>query len=185
MACGAASTAAGSGAPWSVAWSGLTSDAALEEQSTILKKTIAKIRKSNTYRSDRRWVAVNLLLARPVGTCAPISTTRGAGGSLATRLVVAGALSGRFRGRRTSDGAASSSSSSSSTIRTSRRRFGAWLLSTGSVGAGAGSAASGLFPATLSLVVGTGWAWSSSLLVYRSHRDRRIFPCGILHPRRQ
>ena len=112
---------------------------------------------------------MNLLLVRPAGTCAPISTTRGAGGSLATRSVVAGALSGRLRGRRTSDGAASSSSSSS-TIRTSRRRFGAWLLSAGNVGTGKGSAASGLFPATLSSVVGTGRAWSSSLLVYRSHR---------------
>ena len=114
---------------------------------------------------------MTLLLVRPAGTCAPISTTRGAGGSLATRSVVAGALSGRLQGRRTSDAAASSSSlSSSSTICTSRRRFGAWLLSAGNVGTGKGSAASGLFPATLSSVVGTGRAWSSSLLVYRSHR---------------
>jgi len=99
------------------------------------KKKGTKIRKLNTYRSDRRWVAVNLLLALPVGACAPVSVTRGAGGSLATRSVVAGALSGRLRGLRTSDGTASSSSSSS-VIRTSRRRFGAWLLSAGSVGAG-------------------------------------------------
>jgi len=124
----------------------------------------------NTYRSDRRWVAVNLLLALPVGAGALVSATRGAGGSLATRSVVAGALSERLRGLRTSDGAASSSSSSSSVIRTSRRCFGAWLLSTGSVGAGEGSAANGLFPVTLSLVVGAGRACSSSLLVYRAHR---------------
>jgi len=100
-----------------------------KQQSDIFNnnKKNTKIRKLNTYRSDRRWVAVNLLLALPVGACAPASATRGAVGSLATRSVVAGALSGRLRGLRTSDGAASSSSSSSSVIRTSRRRFGAWL----------------------------------------------------------
>ena len=124
----------------------------------------------NTYRSDRRWAAVNLRLALPVGACAPVSATLGAGRSLATRSVVVGALSERLRGLRTNDGAASSSSSSSSAIRTSRRHFGAWLLSTGSVGAGEGSSDKGLFPATLSSVVGTGQACSSSLLVYRVHR---------------
>jgi len=59
-------------------------------------KKIAEMRKSNTYRSERRWVAVNLLLVRPVGTCAPDSTTRGAGGSPATRSAVVGPLSGRL-----------------------------------------------------------------------------------------
>ena len=147
----------------------MTSDAALKIKAAFSAKKNTKIRKSNTYRSDRRWVAVNLLRARPVGAWAPVSVTRGEGGSLATRPVVVGALSGRLRGRRTSDGAASSSSSSSSVIRTSRRCFGAWLLSAGSVATGEGSAAIGLFPATLSSVVGMGRAWSS-LLVYRVHR---------------
>jgi len=96
-----------------------------------------------TYRSERRCVAVNLLLVLPVGACPPVSTTcvglsRGAGGSLVTRPVVVGATSGRLRGLRTNDGAASSSSSSSSSIRTSRQRFGAWLLSDGSVATGEG-----------------------------------------------
>ena len=76
---------------------------------------------------------------------------------LVIRPVVAGATSGRLRGLRTREGTASSSSSSSSSvIRTSRRCFGALLLSAGSVSAGDGSATSGLFPATLSSVVGAG-----------------------------
>ena len=113
-----------------------------------------------TYRSERLCVTVkNLLLVVPVGACAIASTTRagstcGAGGSLVIRPVVAGAMSGRLRGLRTKEGAASSSSSSSSVILTRRRRFGVWLLSAGSVSVGEGSATSGLFPATLSSVVG-------------------------------
>jgi len=85
--CGAASSAAQAGSVtlWPAAWSGLTSDAALKNKAAFLaKKKFAKVRKSNTYWSDRRWAAVNLLLALPVGTCAPVSVTRGAGGSLAT-----------------------------------------------------------------------------------------------------
>ena len=156
---------AGSPVPWPAVWPGSTSDAALQELK-LKKREESKIRKSNTYRSDRRWAAVNLLLARPVGACAPTSATCGAAAPLATRSVATGAVSGRFRGRRTNEGAASSSSSSSSTIRTSRRRFGAWLLSAGrsagSSGVGKGSAGNGLFPATLSSEVGTGRARSSS-----------------------
>jgi len=70
---GAASSAAqaGSATPWPATWSGLTSDAALKNKVAFSikkkKKKFAKVRKSNTYRSDRRWVAVNLLLALPVG----------------------------------------------------------------------------------------------------------------------
>ena len=113
----------------------------------------------------------NLLLVLPVAAAAPVSQTRagsacGAGGLLVIRSVAAGATSGRRRGLRTKEGAASSSSSLSSAILTSRRRFGAWLLSTGSASAGDGSTASGLFPATLSSVVGVGQFCSSSLLVY-------------------
>jgi hypothetical protein len=129
-----------------------------------MKKNIGEIRKLNTYRFERRWVAVNLLLVRPVGTCAPDSPARGAGGSTATRSAVVAPPSGRLGGLRTNDGTASSSSSSSS-IRTNRRRFGARLLSAGSVGIGDGSTGIGLFPDTLSSVVGTGRACSSSLLV--------------------
>jgi len=105
-----------------------------------------------TYRSERLCVAVkNLLLVLPVGASALVSTTRvgstrGAGGSLVIRPVVAGATSRRLRDLRTKEGAASSSSSSSSVILTSRRRFGAWLLSAGRVSAGDGSATSGLSP---------------------------------------
>ena len=164
VVCGAMSLVAQTSSlvPWPVAWPGLTSDAALKK-TAIKKNKIAEIRKSNTYRSERRWVAVNLLLVWPVGTCAPNSAVRGAGGSPATRSAVVAPLSGRLGGLRTNDGTASSSSSSS--IRTNRRRFGARLLSAGSIGAGDGSAGIGLFPATLSSVVGTGRACSSSLLV--------------------
>ena len=113
----------------------------------------------------------NLLLVLPVGASALVSTTRvgstcGAGGSLVIRPVVAGTTSERLRGLRTKEGAASSSSSSSSVIRTRRQRFGAWLLSAYSVSVGDGSTTSGLFPATLSSVVGAGRICSSSLLVY-------------------
>ena len=92
----------------------------------------------------------NLLLVLPVVVASPVSPTRvgsawGAGGSLVIRSAVAGATSGWLRGLRTKEGAASSSSSSSA-IRTSRRRFGAWLLSAGSASAGDGSIANGLFP---------------------------------------
>ena len=112
----------------------------------------------------------NLLLVLPVAAAAAVSPTRvgsacGAGGLLVIRSAVAGATSGRLRGLRTKEGAASSSLSSSA-ILTSRQRFGAWLLSTGSASAGHGSTASGLFPATLSSVVGAGRFCSSSLLVY-------------------
>ena len=135
VACGAASptAAAGSAVLCSATWSGLTSDAALVNETTFkqcqkqqqnAERRSTKVRLS-TYRSDRLCVAVNLLLVLPVGACAPVSTTRGAGGSLVTRSVVAGATSGRPRGLRTSDGTASSSSSLLSVIRTSRRRFGA------------------------------------------------------------
>ena len=83
---------------------------------------------------------------------------------MATRSAVVAPPSGRLGGLRTNDGTASSSSSSSS-IQTNRRRFGARLLSAGSVGIGDGSTGIGLFPDTLSSVVGTGRACSSSLLV--------------------
>jgi hypothetical protein len=78
--------------------------------------------------------------------------------------VVVGATSGRLRSLWTKEGVASSTSLSS-VIRTSRRRFVALLLSTGRVSAGDEFAASGLFPATLSSVVGAG-RFCSSLLVY-------------------
>ena len=183
-------------------WSGSTTDAALtikrhlnsvKTQQQNAKYHSTKVR-MQTYRSEHRCVAVNRLLTLPIGACAPVSTTRvgstcGAGGSLVTPPVVAGATSGRLRGIRTNVGAASSSSSSSAVIRTSRRRFGAWLLSAGSVGAGEGSAANGLFPATLSSVVGAGVglllltagvpSTPSSVVL------QRIFPRGILHPRCQ
>jgi len=70
---GAASSApqAGSATPWPATWSGFTSDAALKNKVAFLAKIkikkLAKVRKLNTYRSDRRWVTVNLLLALPVG----------------------------------------------------------------------------------------------------------------------
>ena len=76
-------------------------------------------------------------------------------GSLATRSPVIGTTSRRLRSLRTKEGTASSSSSSSM-ILTSRRRFGAWLVSAGSTSAGDGSTASDLFLATLSSVVGQG-----------------------------
>ena len=83
----------------------------------------------------------NLLLVLLAAAAAPVSLTRvgsacGASGSLVIRSAVAGATSGRLRGLRTKEGAASFSSSSSA-ILTSRRRFGAWLLSAGSASAGA------------------------------------------------
>ena len=103
----------------------------------------------------------NLLLVLPVAVAAPVSprcvgSACGAGGSLVTRPVAVGVTSGRLRGLRTKEGVASSSSTSSSVILTSRRRFGAWLVSAGSAPVGDGSTAIGLFPVTLSSVVGAG-----------------------------
>ena len=117
----------------------------------------------------------NLLLFLPAVTAASgppgrVGSVCGAGGSLVTRPASIGATLGRLRSLRTKDGAASPSSSSSSAILTSRRRFGAWLVSVGNTSIRDGSTAIGLFPATLSLVVGAGRFWSSSLLVYWGHR---------------
>ena len=125
-----------------------------------------------TYRSELLCVAAkNLLLVLPVAAAASappshVSSVCGAGGSLVTRQASIGTTSGRLRGLRTKDGAASSSSSSSSVILTSRRHFGASLVSADNASFRDGSTAIGLFPATLSSVVGTGPFCSSSLLVY-------------------
>ena len=117
----------------------------------------------------------NLLLVLPAATAvsAPprrLGSTCAAGGSLVTRPVSIDATSGWMRGLRTKDGAANSSSSSSSAILMSRRRFGAWLVSAGIASVGDGSTGSGLFPATLSSMVGAGRRCSSSLLVYWRHQ---------------
>jgi len=55
-------------------------------------------------------------------------------------------------------------------ILTSRRRFGAWLVSAGIASVGDGSTAIGLFPDTMSSAVGARPLWSSSLLVYWRHQ---------------
>ena len=129
-----------------------------------------------THRSELLCIAVkNLLLVLPAAAAASASPSRigsmcGAGGSLVTRPASIGATSGRLSGLRTKDGVASSSLSSSSAILTSRRRFGAWLVSAGIASVGDGSTAIGLFPTTLSSVVGASRFWSSSLLVYWRHR---------------
>ena len=123
-----------------------------------------------THRSKRLCVAAkNLLLVLPVAATASAPPCRvgsvcGAGGSLVTRPASIGATLGRLRSLRTKDGAASPSSSSSSAILTSRRRFGAWLVSAGNASIRDGSTAIGLFPATLASVVGAGQFCSSSLL---------------------
>jgi len=129
-----------------------------------------------THRSELLCIAAKnlllVLLAAAADSAPPshIGSVCGAGGSLVTRPASIGATLGRLCGLRTKYGAASSSSSSSSAILTSRRRFGAWLVSAGIASMGDGSIAIGLFPATLSSVVGAGRLWSSSLLVYWRHR---------------
>ena len=128
----------------------------------------------------------NLLLVLPACAAASapprrIGSTCATGGSLVTRPGSISVTSGWLRGLRTKDGAVSSSSLSSSTILTSRRCLGAWLVEpwpikgsaavhAGIASVGDGSTAIGLFPATLSSVVGVGRLWSSSLLVYWRHR---------------
>ena len=136
--------------------------------------------------SELRCAAVkNLLLVLPTAAAAfvppgHIGSTCAASVSLVTRPASIGATSGWLRGIWTKDGAVSSSSLSSSTILTSRRRLGAWLVEPwpfeGSAAVPAriasvedGSTVIGLFPATLSSVVGAGRLWSSSLLVYWKH----------------
>ena len=115
-----------------------------------------------THRLELLCVTVkNLLLVLPAAAAASSPPSRidsvcGAGGSLVTRPASIGMTSGRLHGLRTKDGAASSSSSSSSAILTSRRHFEAWLVSAGIASMGDGSTAIGLFPATLSSVVGAG-----------------------------
>ena len=129
-----------------------------------------------TYRSESWCIPVkNLLLVLPATAAASapprrIGSVCAVGGSLVIRLVSIGATSGRLRGLRTKEGGVSSSSSPSSAILTSRRHFGAWLVSAGIASVGDGSTTVGLFPAALSSMVGTGRVWSSSLLVYWRHR---------------
>ena len=166
------STATASLVLWPAMLSGTTSDAALATgdimpTSKFAKKQTSrrKCRKTScrTYRSERLCVAAKnppSPTSRRGCLCPPpsrVGSVCGAGGSLVTRPASIGATSGRLRGLRTKDGAALSSSSSSSSILTSQRRFGAWLVSASNASMGDGPMAIGLFPATLSSVVGAGW----------------------------